>query len=404
MTFWNLYLFDFIFSGLIRANLPHSLSNVFFFTRALIILFFVITSRKEIHDNIKFKTFFLTVSVLLTLYQFIYLVFDELGPITFLYGLYLYVIPILGLLIKSKHNLFEIITGTTPLIKISIWVNFSLVAAQTVFQISSLYSAGFGEGLYSAGGIQRATGSFSSAAGYGIYISVIFFYLVSLRIIAKEKNLNIYWMLFLFMVIMSGSRTIIFNLLFAIIVFIFFNRRNNHIKSMFRNIFTSAIIVFVITFMTDISHVASAGISRFIGANSVNPPFSRLWQQISINLNDLQLFGSGLSTHALGSVININSRVTFSNWIEFDNQRVAVEAGLFFLVLILITKILFLRNSVLLYSEYSDYNKPIRLLLLVTYSPFLFFGQVNGQASIASGTFYLVYLSFRSGMRKNEES
>lgn len=321
---------------------------------------------------------------------------------TFFYGLYLYVIPILGFLIKSGQNIFDIISGTRWVIQFSIVANFILATAQTVFQVRWLYSAGFGEGLYSSDGVQRATGTFSSAAGFGIYISIVFFYLISLRIQNKTENLYIFWVLFALMVVMSGSRTIIFNLSFTLVSFMFFTNSKIYRNAILFKILPILVVVTFISVMTEISDVARSGVDRFLMANSIDPPLGRLWKQILIPLDEMNFVGSGLSTRALGSVLNSDSRITFSSWIEFDNLRIVTEAGIIFLILIWVTKILIVGNSLHFISNSSGEFRAISFLLLVTYLPYLIFGQAFGQTSIASGTFFLAYLTFRSGERRNE--
>lgn len=390
---YKLYALDFIYSGIIRGFLPTYLGNIVYFARAIIVLllfFSVVTKAKSVlRENFAYPL----ICVLFTGYQFIFLLFGEIDLKTFIYGLYLYVIPIVGLICSGALITSQTLKALQNILFVSVPVNLLVALLQTVFKYTKLYSAGFGVGLYSAQGIQRATGTFSSAAGFAIYMSVCLSLMISLEIMRRGSVPKFQWVALLVMLALSGSRTVYINYAFVLALIVVFGKSVRELKRKVGQLFLLAIpSAGAVMLMPGTRSVLISGIHRFVEANEVDPPFQRIINQFWVKEWNWNPLGSGLGTRSLGSVLNVDMRITFSNWIEFDNARILAEAGWILFLALMLVKIMILAREIRVRKTLKGTYKGIHLVLLSSCLPWLIFGQIFGQASIASGTFLIIYL------------
>lgn len=391
--FWKLYFLDFIYSGIIRGFVPILSGNILYFARAIIVLTIFIFLLKNAKSFMKGGGVFSFTCFLLISYQSTLLLFDEIDIKTFFYGLYLYVIPLIGLICSSAVNTGQVIKAFRKILLISILINLCVALLQTVFKVTELYSAGFGVGLYSTGGVQRATGTFSSAAGFAIYMSVCFALMLSLDSMNPGSIPQFHWIALLVMLGLSGSRTTVLNFAFVFLFLVLLGARAKELKSKVVRLLLLAIpSIGVVAFIPDSRNVVNAGINRFIEANKVDPPLQRIVNQLWVREWDWNPIGSGLGSRSLGSVINVDIRVTFSKWIEFDNARILSEAGWVLFLMILLVKIMIIVRGIQYRKIQEKRYRSVGLALLLSCLPWVISGQIFGQASVASGTFLMVYL------------
>lgn len=402
---WKLYFLDFIYSGIIRGFLPTLLGNIFYFARAIIVMAIFIFLFKNAKSFMKNGSTFLFICFLLTGYQSILLLFGEIDFKTFFYGLYLYVIPLVGLISTGALDTGQIIKAFRKILLISIPINLLVVLLQTVFKFTILYSAGFGAGLYSTEGVQRATGTFSSPAGFAIYMSVCLALMLSLEALNRKSIPQAHWIALLVMLGLSGSRTIVFNFAFVLLFLVIFGTRAKEVSSKLGRLFLLAVSsVGIVVLLPGTRNVLNAGINRFTEANRVDPPLTRIINQLWVKDWDWNPVGSGLGSRSLGSVVNVDIRVTISKWIEFDNARILAEAGSILFIAMLLVKILIILRGIQNRKIVGKRYRGIHLTLLLSCLPWIIFGQIFGQASIASGTFLIAYLLLGvSALREPEE-
>lgn len=390
---WVVYFLDFIFSGIVRGLLPGIISNVLYFARGVVvvILFLLFLNSGKVLNS--FSRFFVFLAFLLFGFQLVLLINSELNLINFFYGLYLYVIPLIGVAMSETIDLRLILLNYFLILRIALPINFLVCVLQTVFNFAPLYSAGFGTGLYSSNGIQRATGTFSSSVGFSLFLSLSLIILIGLQLLDLKVVPIHMWLIILFLVLVSGSRTTIFNVGYLLVLTYFMKGIKLHVysKRIFSRVFWGLLLLFSVTFPL-VSSVYYAGLYRFTSANEIDPPISRLLFQLSLENHEFRLFGEGLGTRALGSVNNSDRRILFAEWIEFDNARILVEAGVIFLVLIWFAKILFVFNVINARTKLSRGERTFLNVGLVGLMPYLLFAQIFGQATLSGGVFLLMYL------------
>jgi hypothetical protein len=390
---WVVYFLDFIYSGVLRGFLPTLVSNGLYFMRAVVVVLLLIIFLQSGKLLSTFSRFFVFLSFLLTGFQLILFINNQVSLLSFIYGIYLYVVPLLGIVIAEGMDVKHILSQYYSILRIALPLNFLVSILQTVFKFAPLYSAGFGAGLYSSGGIQRATGTFSSSVGLSLFISLAFILLISVHLL-KIRIVPLYiWLLVFFLVLISGSRTTFLNFgLLMLGTFMLRNlRKNFYTNKLFSRIFWVLFFLVSVTFPFLIN-VYSAGINRFKNGNEINPPLQRLLQQISLDGYQADFFGEGLGTRALGSIIDPDQRILFANWIEFDNARILVEAGVFFFVLIWIAKILYVFRLVTERNRLPLNERTVINIGLIGLCPYLFFAQIFGQGTLSSGVFLLMYV------------
>jgi hypothetical protein len=390
---WKLYFFDFVYSGIIRGFIPTSLGNVVYFSRAVIIIVYLVYFLKSKQRVIFSDFYFMVIAFLLVGYQSIFYLVDQIDLVTFSYGIFLYVVPLIGLVCVSAINPLGIIMSLRNVILISIPVNLLVEILQTVFRFENLYSAGFGAGLVSSDGIQRATGTMSSAAGFAIYMSFCLGLLLSLEILSPRGVPKIYWIMLFVMLGLSGSRSTLLNFVFVIAFSFVLGERSVRLRSKILKLLVLAIPTIGLLAVFPISSgVLKAGISRFTGANEIDPPIQRILGQIWVKNMEWNPIGSGLGAHSRGTVLNSDLRVTFANWVEFDNARILAESGFILFLLVISVKIIIIFRGFGIIKTKGTCNRGVKLSLFLSCLPWIVSGQIFGQSSIASGTFFLVYL------------
>ena len=116
---------------------------------------------------------------------------------------------------------------------------------------------------------------------------------------------------------------------------------------------------------------------------------------------EVNLFGTGLGTRALGAVNDLDRRILYANWVEFDNARILVEAGLLFLLLIWLAKFLFIVHVSIQKRKMANKERIIVNISLLGLIPYLLFAQIFGQGTMASGVFLIVYILLAFPIRQS---
>ena len=387
---WSVLVLHFILSGFVRGFVLPQFSNYLFFVPlpAIICAFIVSLS---IDSKIRFFDFFcISIALLLLLYQVVLVLGGSINLQTALYGWFLYGLPFLGVIAAQKSFNPKILERITNLFEICLIPNVFFAIMQTIVRNSQYFSAGFGEGLQSVSGVQRATGTFSSPAGYALYLTLTASFLLmrnDMQQISVHRNLISFGLL-LFQIPISGSRTAIMSVSLVFLAKFVFRKRArisqaNKVQSHIWILIASVTVVGAFWKFSS-SPTVQATSARFVSANEVDPPLRRLLAQLKVDLQDIGfLHGTGLGSRANGTT------VLGVNWVEFDVQRVFIEAG-FVIGVILLGFRFFLVLRIL--ENYRKKNHAFEAPLIAAVVPILLFGQFMGQGSISTGTWLGLYI------------
>lgn len=387
---WTVLVLHFLLSGFVRGFvLPQFADYLFFVPLPAIICAFLVSL--SIDSKIRFFDFFcISIALLLLLYQVVLVLGGSINLQTALYGWFLYGLPFLGMIAAQKSFNPKILERVTYLFEICLIPNIFFAIMQTIVRNSQYFSAGFGEGLQSVNGVQRATGTFSSPAGYALYLTLTASLLLmrnDMQQISVYRNLISFGLL-LFQIPISGSRTAILSVALVFLAKFVFRKQArisqaNKVQSHIWIVIASVTVVFAFWKFSS-SPAVQATSARFVSANEVDPPLRRLSTQLKVDLQDIGfLHGTGLGSRANGTT------VLGVNWVEFDAQRVFIEAGLVIGIILLGFRI-FLVLRIL--ENYRKKNHAFEAPLIAAVVPILLFGQFMGQGSISTGTWLGLYI------------
>ena len=387
---WTILALHFLTSGFIRGYVFPELSNYIYF---LPLPVFIILIFKFFLLKLKLNYFgfsCLGISLFLFFYQVILLLGNQIDFKTTLYGWLLYGAPFLGIPAASSHLFKRDFLRIVILFEYALIPNFIFAFMQTIVGDSRFFSAGFGSGLVSAFGVQRATGLFSSPAGYALYLSIT----TALVLIKNKKiptsRMRKYFFVFLLVAQLpiSGSRTAIFSVVTVVLIYIIFSRSKEKKDELIiirqSVVYPALILLGFFTFKKINLITISATIRRFQDANKLDPPLTRLKQQLQLNFEGVGLFsGTGLGSKAhANTVVGID-------WVEFDAQRLTIESGIVIGILLLFWRVyLSWRCTLSILRSDDRYSAP----LLGAVVPIILFGQFMGQGSISLGTWLGVFL------------
>jgi len=387
---WTVIALHFLLSGFVRGFIFRQLSDYLFFIPLPIVICILITSL-SIDSKIRFFDFFcIALSLLLFLYQFILLMDGSINSKTAIYGWFLYGLPFLGMAAAQKCFNVKILERIIFLFEICLIPNLFFAVMQAVVGDSRYFSAGFGEGLQSAFGVQRATGTFSSPAGYALYLTLTTSLLLvrnGFKKVPNHRNL-ISFSLLLFQLPISGSRTAIMSVALIFFMHLIFRKRASltHATSGKSKllVLVASLSLVGIFWKFSSSSTVQATLTRFLTANEIDPPLTRLFAQLKVDFRDVGfLHGSGLGSRANGTT------VFGVDWVEFDVQRVLVEAGLVIGVIILVFRVILVLRIL---ENFSKNPQAFELPLIAAVVPVLIFGQLMGQGTISAGTWLGLYI------------
>jgi hypothetical protein len=389
-TCWSILILHFILSGILRGLIFPKIANYLYFLPLpiLIIIFF---GALRIDSKVSYFHFCcISLSIFLALYQIFLVANKSIDLKTATYGWFLYGLPLVGMDAAAKTLNKEMILRITLLFELCLIPNLILAVLQAVNGDSRFYSAGFGEGLQSAYGVQRATGTFSSAAGYALFLSLTTSLLLTRNIlfeVSRVRNFLSFGVLAI-QIPISGSRTAIFSVFIVLLSTLFFSRRDSFeiLRIRSTKLVISILLIVMSTAFLVFANSATfkATSTRFLTANQADSPSSRLISQIRFSTEGIQfLYGSGL-----GSRANATTALGV-NWVEFDAQRVLIESGVLIGLVLLGFRILL---AVRFIKDSLNANLSGCLPITATVIPILFFGQFMGQGSIAAGTWIGIYI------------
>lgn len=387
---WIALTLHFLFSGLLRGFVfPQFSDYIFFVPLPLILCLFTL----EIYSNSKirfFDFFCILVSLLALCYQAIMFLGGSINFQTAVYGWFLYGLPMLGMAIARQSITRSVVTRIINLFELSLIPNLFFCIMQTIVGNSLFFSAGFGEGLVSSNGVQRATGTFSSPAGYALYLALSAALLLVRRdldlIYSKRRIISL--AIVIFQLPISGSRTAILSviLVFAVrlVIRLRYGIRESKREMTILRSFAFLFGLYISGWVFSKSSTVTATSARFISANETDPPLTRILAQVKINMSEIELLsGSGLGSRANGVATQP------LDWVEFDFQRIMLESGFVIGSIFLIFRILLV---IRLLKPPKHQLHRLDLPLISAVVPILLFGQFMGQGTISAGTWLGLYI------------
>jgi hypothetical protein len=231
----------------------------------------------------------------------------------------------------------------TSIIEISMIPNFILAVLQVPFKIPYFQKSALSDlgHLKSADGYIRAYGTFTSTAGFTLYLSVVFAYcLANLNRVSRFKGFSLQ-LVALSMLAMSQSRTALVIVVFQYIVYALISKRAptgfflRPFSKLDKKVKLGRLLALIIAFLFFvIPNTLTAFSNRISQASQIENSIARLLeQQFSwLNYIDYSFVGDGLASHTIGVVGYSNASQL---WIEKDLERILAESGLVLGVMII---------------------------------------------------------------------
>jgi hypothetical protein len=392
---WRLVALDFIYSGIVRGFSVPILANWIYFLKIFLLLYILLKflNSNKLFDLASRKYIFL--AFFLTSIQMIHFLAADISWKTSVYGWFLYALPLIGFALARQTISKETLLRIADIIEFSLIPNVIVVVLQVIFKNSVFYSAGFGEGLVTSGNIQRATGTFSSSYGFSLYLGLVVVILLT-RKHGNNSKRKIYtsWFTWVVLVTFSGSRTVIFNLIFFITLLVILKvlkgtiipQPNISIIQFLGMIFFSFASALFVG-----NDVISSFFIRWTTASSTESPLDRLKSMVTLPSGmEISFFGEGLGIRSLGSLLGNETGDLYSRWIEYDFPRIFVEGGIMVGIVCIVIKIA-LSIRLISYSV-KNYNDPALVALASFVIPWLLFGQVYGHGGTSAGVWLSIYL------------
>lgn len=388
----KLYLIDFIYSGLLRLILVDSLANVVFFNRAFIVLgLFIIVNIQKTKFPVWINILNL-LGTLISLWQISFFVIGKVGAISAFYGWFLYAVPFLTFAAFIKVNKKVFLEKCRKVILTSLIINLAICLMQLLRLRFVPETSGYGTYLQTFDGIPRATGTFSSSLGFGVYIAFCLSFILSTWELKRNKLYCAFsFSIALTLIGISGSRTVIFSTSFSYLVYLIYKFliiKKSFMK--FLAILVTSLIAIVLSYFFLnylFPDVTKAFQWRFTTANLEDNPLQRLAKIFGFSNIPLSIFGDGLAIYARGNLASLDKSPFYSSWIENDNARILAEGGVLFLIITLLLRFYLILKS--LQRNDRDPSFAFRRSFAFFAFPYALFSSVFGQYSVAAGVFLM---------------
>lgn len=395
----GILIISWLYTGFLRIYIFRSLANyLYFLPYAIMILIFIYSIIRLRHQIINPSLFILLNGCFLT-FQVFHVLLSDLSIVTGIFGYCLYMLPVNFL---SLTQILARVNSKDQFMRLMIFAaspNLLMALLQT-FVPNSQYSRGIinENNATTTGGFSRAYGTFTSPAGYAIFLSIL---TVCVLILAKSKNNLLKLFLYLELAalyIFSGSRTVFFSL-FVILIFNFISNGLKQLDRSLLGIFKATLgSIFLFITATQLLPIGpfNALLERVSRARTEESTSGRILENI-FGFTDYiyqPFFGSGLGSYAIGTVGYEN----VSKWIELDLIRNITELGTVFgLLWIAFRFFLFLYLPI----KFIRSAKRNSLLLFSAAAPYLLFGPIAGQSTISVGCWLVIAVAISSSIVKN---
>jgi len=384
-------LLSWIYIGIFRMYLLPQYSNQLYFVSYAILIwqiFYFITYLRA--SSRSFPVMF-ALNLFGFVFQILHTIYGNTSILTCIYGYCLYVLPINLIFMASVLRESDYFDKFMKVIVFSAFPNLLFCILQTSLPNSS-FARSFSERdvATSSQGYARAFGTFTSPAGFSVYLGVLT--AITLCFYKPRSCLragSIYVAVAL-LYLLSGSRTVYFNLAIILVVYIVTSKRGVFVlvlKSFIPLVALGVLSVFLIrrfglgTFDALLERFSQADRSE----NTLDRINGILFGFFS-NLN-ADLLGSGMGSRSIGTTGYTNT----SEWIENDTTKNMFELGPFFgLAWIAI------RYSLFLYFATQFLIRRLQgpSVLFAAVGFVLIAGQISSQSTISLGCWLVIQLLF----------
>lgn len=384
-------LFSWIYIGIFRMYLLPQYSNQLYFVSYAILVwqtFYFITYLRASSGS--FPIMF-AVNFFGFVFQILHTIYGNTSILTCIYGYCLYILPINLIFMASVLKESGYFDKFVRAIVFSAFPNLILCILQTSLPNSS-FARGFSEThvVTSSQGYARAFGTFTSPAGFSVYLGVLTAITLCFYKPRSRMRVGLLYGAVSLLYLFSGSRQVYFNLAIILVVYFASSKKGFLVpllKSFIPLIALGVLSVFLIrrfgvgTFDALLERFSQAGRSE----NTLDRINGILFGFFS-NLNT-DLFGSGMGSRSIGTTGYTNT----SQWIENDTSKSIFELGPFFglawigirygLFLFFVTQFLIKRLQ-----------GPSVLFAAVGFV--LIAGQISSQSTISLGCWLVIQLLF----------
>jgi len=384
----RLLIISWTYLGFLRIYIFPSLANYLYFIPYAILVAIVFYSLTRLwHFMIK-PSIFILLNILFLLFQIFHVFQSNMSLVTAIYGYCLYMLPVN--LLSLPRILAKVYSKVsfTNLFLFAAFPNLIMALLQTLVP-----NSGYARGIINdnnattVGGYSRAYGTFSSPAGFAIFLSIL---TACILIALKYKSFKLRSVLYVHLVllyIISGSRTVFLSLSIILIAQLISSAFMTSGKKFAGLLKLSLGLLSIYLVATQFFTIGP--LNAFLTRVSVSRVEENLPMRIFENLFGFTgylyqpFFGSGLGTYAVGTVGYTNR----SQWIELDLVRNIFELGTILGLLWIAFRFSLCISLLLVFLHRRDLHS---LILFSSIAPYLLFGVISGQSSISIGCWLVI--------------
>jgi hypothetical protein len=308
-----------------------------------------------------------------------------------IYGLITYETPLVFIIIFASSQIRDRdLTSLTLCILLTLPVNLILVFFQVIKRSPSLQRVEFTDTalLGTANGVVRATGTFTSSAGFSFYVIFLglILYIASSKKVIKS-TLSISFAIILgILTLISGSRTILLFMvlnLFAILLTRDKKTRNKAGAFGLKLTIIATLLSAYKILTTSNSQVLHSFFQRISDASRTENTLQRVLNSVIEpfkHFQDWTISGHGLGAYGRGS-LGYGSNL----WVENDLSKNILEGGLVIGGLVIIVRLVIANRFILFVRQYWGTQRTECLMATITFVPLIVAGQVTNQGSLLLG-------------------
>lgn len=377
-----------IYVGAFRSWIMPSLSNYLYFAHVPILIVFWIRTMRA---NLTKISVLSLIMCLLVIFQIFHIIIGNIDLVSGIYGLISYETPLIFISIYNRYELNDHdLTRLTSCLLLTLPVNLVVVYFQVILRTPNLQKVEFTDAalLGTSNRIVRATGTFTSSAGFSFYI--IFLWLI--LYVATNRNIFHKSMSFIFAIILSiltlisGSRTILFFMALNLIVLLFTRDRKVKVTTKsfgFKLIIVTSLVVAYKVFTTSNVPVLYSFFQRISYASRTENTYQRV---VNAFIEPFKIFqNSTIFGHGLGSFGRGSLGYRSNLWVENDLSKNILECGLVIGGFVIVLRLIIAARFVLLAKQYWVPKRTESLMAAITFVPIIVSGQITNQGSLLLG-------------------
>ena len=386
-----LLLISWIYLGFMRLYLLPGYAKYLFFIPSVLCLLIGILSLSLRESDTFYRSLIFLYFAIVVVFQTFHVILLNLDIKIAIYGISLYQLPFFILTVTpllANKSYFE---SLAKILYYSIFPNLILCILQTYSPKSSFVRStnDFGQ-LSTTSGFTRAYGTFSSTTGFSLYILIIFSFAIASNSYLFSKFRSLATSLVLIMILISGSRTVVFSVLQVIIFGFLIRNVNLNTKTRIKS---NQIVTLVMTALFTViffGNTLSAFLNRFLEASQQEDTIKRIVNQATGqgSVSRIDIFGSGLASRCVGTFdYNI-----FAGWIESEIPRILTESGIILGVLLILLRYFILFKLIIMVRKKIIEQSKLSIYLVSVITPYLIYGSVFGQGTISVGTLLCIFI------------